>query len=49
MREIWLIDAQHRQFEVHALNGDSYSSPVLATGRWTSDVLPGLPVDAEWF
>jgi Uma2 family endonuclease len=47
--EIWLIDAERRQFEVHARAAENYRSSVLATGEWSSIVLPGLTVKADWF
>lgn len=47
--EIWLIDEQQRQFEVHAQHGDSYVSQVLPSGRWNSVILSGLTVDVDWF
>ena len=49
VHEIWFVDAERHQFDVHALAGEDYSSRVLATGRWTSSVLAGLTVDVEWF
>jgi Uma2 family endonuclease len=47
--EIWLIDAQRRQFEVHALRGENYETQTLATGRWSSVALAGLVVNVDWF
>jgi Uma2 family endonuclease len=49
VREIWLIDPEKRQFEVHARKGDAYASQVLASGRWTSVAIPGLTIDVDWF
>jgi Uma2 family endonuclease len=47
--EIWLIDAEQRQFEAHAREGNEYTSRVLTTGRWEPVALPGLTVDIDWF
>ncbi|MFN0137227.1 MAG: Uma2 family endonuclease [Phycisphaerae bacterium] len=47
--EIWLIDAERRQFEVHALTARGYETKVLPTGRWTSIAVAGLVVDVDWF
>jgi Uma2 family endonuclease len=46
--EIWLVDAERRQFEVHALHGEDYASRVLGTGHWPSVPLAGLVVDVDW-
>ena len=46
--EIWLVDAERRQFEAHALHGEDYASRVLGTGRWPSVALAGLVVDVDW-
>jgi Uma2 family endonuclease len=46
--EIWLVDAEHRQFEVHALRGESYITQTLATGRWSSLALPGFSIQVDW-
>jgi len=48
--EIWLVDAERRQFTVHAWTGEEYQSRVLTTGSWPSIALPGLRVrlDAFW-
>lgn len=47
--EIWLIDAERRQFEVHALGGAGYESHVLATGCWPCRSFPGLMIQVDWF
>lgn len=47
--EIWLIDADRRQFEAHAWRDGGYVSQALTTGRWASITLPDLSVDVEWF
>jgi Uma2 family endonuclease len=48
--EIWLIDAERRQFTVHAWTGEEYQSRVLATGSWSSLAIPGLEIriDCLW-
>ena len=48
--EIWLIDAERRQFTVHAWTGEEYLSRVLATGSWSSPVIPGfvIRIDGLW-
>ena len=46
--EIWLVDAERRQFEAHALHGEDYRSRVLGTGSWPSVALAGLVVEVEW-
>jgi Uma2 family endonuclease len=48
--EIWLIDAERRQFAAHAWTGEEYLSRVLATGSWSSVAIPGLEVrlDCLW-
>ena len=47
--EIWLIDAERRQFEVHTLKSDGYISQALASGRWMSVAVPGLAIEVDWF
>lgn len=47
--EIWLVDAERRQFEAHALQGEDYRSRVLGTGPWPSVALAGLVVEVDWF
>ncbi len=47
--EIWLIDPDRRQFEGHALRDENYLTQHLATGRWSSVVLPGLTIEVDWF
>lgn len=46
--EIWLIDPDRRQFEVHALHGENYIVQTLTTGRWASPALPGFSLDVDW-
>jgi Uma2 family endonuclease len=48
--EIWLIDAERRQFAVHAWTGEDYVSRTLTTGAWSSVALSGLHVriDCLW-
>lgn len=48
--EIWLIDAERRQFTVHAWTGEEYQSRVLTTGSWSSVAVPGLRIrlDCLW-
>jgi Uma2 family endonuclease len=48
--EIWLIDAERRQFVVHAWTGEDYVSRVLATGVWSSVAVSGLEIriDCLW-
>jgi Uma2 family endonuclease len=48
--EIWLIDAERRQFAAHAWRGENYVSRVLATGTWSSLALTGLEIriDGLW-
>lgn len=46
--EIWLIDRERRQFEVHALRDDGYASQVLPTGHWSCTALPGLTIQVDW-
>jgi len=48
--EIWLIDAERRQFAAHAWTGEEYQSRVLATGAWSSLAFPGLRIriDGLW-
>ncbi|MBI2218175.1 MAG: hypothetical protein HYU51_12835 [Candidatus Rokubacteria bacterium] len=48
--EIWLIDAERRQFAAHAWTGENYVSRVLATGTWLSLALTGLEIriDCLW-
>ena len=47
--EIWLVDAERRQFEAHARHGEDYRTQILATGPWASVALAGLVVDVDWF
>lgn len=47
--EIWLIDDERRQFDVHALQGENYVTRTLATGAWTCVAIPGLTVQVDWF
>jgi Uma2 family endonuclease len=47
--EIWMIDRERRQFEVHALREGGYVSQVLPTGRWSSTAVPGLTIQVDWF
>ena len=42
--EIWLVDAERRQFTAHAWTGEEYLSRVLATGSWSSLAIPGLEI-----
>ena len=46
--EIWLVDAERHQFEVHARHGQDYRSSVLATGSWPSVALAGIVVEVDW-
>ena len=48
--EVWLIDAERRQFTTHAWSGEGYESGVLTTGSWSSLAIPGLRlrIDALW-
>ena len=48
--EIWLVDAERRQFTVHAWTGEEYLSRVLATGSWSSPTIRGLDIriDGLW-
>lgn len=46
--EIWLIDAERRQFEAHALDGENYVTQTIATGSWSSIAIAGLTVQIDW-
>jgi len=46
--ETWLIDPEQRRFEADVLEGDTYGTQVLTTGRWSSHVLPGFTLDVSW-
>jgi Uma2 family endonuclease len=47
--EIWLIDLDHRCFEVEwYVPREGYSTEILTRGRWKSRVLSGFWVDVEW-
>ena len=48
--EIWLIDAERRQFAAHGWTGEEYLSRVLPTGAWPSLAIPGLEIriDCLW-
>jgi Uma2 family endonuclease len=46
--EIWLIDAESRQFHIDRLDSDSYLSQTHVTGSFEADVLPGLTFIVDW-
>jgi Uma2 family endonuclease len=45
--EIWLVDAERRQFTVHASTGEDYVTRVLTAGAWSSLAVPGLRIDLD--
>lgn len=47
--EIWLVDAEAREFKVHAQRGERYEASSLSTGTWSSVALPGLVITVNWF
>ncbi len=47
--EIWLIDAERRQFVVHAWTGEGYLSRVLATGVVPRGLMETVDDGLRWF
>lgn len=47
--EIWFLDRERRQFDVHARRNGGYTIHVLTTGRWDSVALPGFSLLVDWF
>jgi len=46
--EIWLLDPDQKRFVLDTLQGTSYASRDVSSGRLESKILPGFHLDVSW-